>query len=63
MDVVEYLIETVKCSVNAQNEQHLEKSLSSTKIVVSDYEVAAKAASTASQLLIQQMLASCSTIK
>ncbi|CAF3353058.1 unnamed protein product [Rotaria sp. Silwood1] len=46
MTVVVYLIEQAKCSVNAQNEQHLEKILASTKKGL-DYDVRAKAASTA----------------
>ncbi|CAF2858401.1 unnamed protein product [Rotaria sp. Silwood2] len=46
IDVVRYLVETARCSVNAQNEQHLEKILSSdTKS--SDYEARSRAASTA----------------
>ena len=48
MSVVKYLIETAKCSVDAQNEQQLEKILSSSsKKPVSDYEFRSKAASTA----------------
>ncbi|CAF3319932.1 unnamed protein product [Rotaria socialis] len=46
MNSVVYLIETAKCSVNAQNEQHLEKILSSSKKNL-DYESKTKAASTA----------------
>ncbi|CAF2046513.1 unnamed protein product [Rotaria magnacalcarata] len=46
INLVVYLIETAKCSVNAQNEQHLEKILSSSKKNI-DYEYKAKAASTA----------------
>jgi hypothetical protein len=47
MNVVEYLVETAKCSINAQNEQHLEKSLASVEITASDFDYGAKAASTA----------------
>lgn len=47
ISIVKYLIETQKCSVNVQNEQHLEQSLLSTKIIASDYDVKSKAASTA----------------
>ena len=46
LDLVVYLIETAKCSVNAQNEQHLGKILSSTKKTL-NYDCKAKAASTA----------------
>ena len=46
LDLVEYLIEIAKCSVNAQNEQHLGKILSSTKKTL-NYDCKAKAASTA----------------
>ncbi|CAF2546861.1 unnamed protein product [Rotaria sp. Silwood2] len=45
MNVVVYLVETAKCSVNAQNEQHLEKILSSTKTYL-NFDIGAKAAST-----------------
>jgi hypothetical protein len=48
MSLVEYLINTAKCSVNAQNEQHLEKILSSSKkTTTAEYEAMSKAASTA----------------
>jgi hypothetical protein len=47
LTLVEYLIETAKCSVNAQNEQDLVYSLESSKASKHDYEYRSKAASTA----------------
>ena len=46
-DLVKYLIETAKCSVNAPNEQDLGKSLSAARTTEHDYEMRSKAASTA----------------
>ena len=46
-DLVKYLVETADCSVNAPNGQDLGKYLSQTKSAGHDYEILAKAASTA----------------
>lgn len=47
MSLVEYLVTEAQCSVNAQNQQHIERALSKDIITAPDYQVSPKAGSTA----------------
>jgi hypothetical protein len=47
MSLVKYLVTEAQCSVNAQNQQHLEKALSKEIITAPDFQVSPKAGSTA----------------
>jgi hypothetical protein len=47
MPVVEYLVKDAGCSVNAQNEQHIDRALNHDTITAADYQVSTKAGSTA----------------
>ncbi|CAF1154501.1 unnamed protein product [Didymodactylos carnosus] len=47
MSLVEYLVTSAHCSVNTQNQQHLEKALSASIITAKDFTVSPTAASTA----------------
>ena len=47
LQLVDYLISTARCSVNAQNEQHVEKVLATSPVLASDFVDAPTAGSTA----------------
>ncbi|CAF1588524.1 unnamed protein product, partial [Didymodactylos carnosus] len=47
ISVVEYLVSDARCSVNAQNQQHFERALSTETITAADYQVSPKFGSTA----------------
>lgn len=47
IELVKYLIGTIRCSINAQNEQHLEKALTDKIVIASDFVQAPTAGSTA----------------